>query len=343
METKYTNSLNRINDYLIRRTGRLINSASDLNIINPIAAVRPFSTLNKSKPLNLYEIYLMWISGVRLNSKPNTVMKYEGIFKNHIFVLKDVQVTDIDKEVIRAFTETLVSKGLSNKTINDILIVLNMLLTYAYEDSGVNPPKITYLREERKETRCLTIFEQKQLAAYLTKDVDVHKFGTLLAMYTGLRIGELCALKWEDISDGSIHINKTMMRINENGKSVVITTPPKSESSVRVVPFPEELGELYEVFRSTGYVLSTKKMKYTEPRCMQAKFDRYIKACGLKNVTFHTLRHTFATRCIEAGVDAKTVSELLGHSDTKITLNRYVHSSIELKRSSMEKMQRLLS
>ena len=288
------------------------------------------------------EVYDLWIAGVRLNSKPNTIMKYEGIFKNHISVLEDVPISEIDRAAVTMLTQELQDKGLCNKTVNDILIVLNMILSFAAEEYEINTPKIKYLREQRKETRYLTLCEQRKLIEYLCTDTDIHKFGTLLALFTGMRVGELCALQWEDITDGAIVINKTMMRVKTGEKSEVVVLPPKSESSVRVLPYPPQLLEYYHRFSGSGYVLSNKKLQCTEPRCMQEKFRKYVSDCGLKDVTFHTLRHTFATRCIEAGVDAKTVSELLGHSDTKITLNRYVHSSFELKQSSIEKMQNLL-
>ncbi|MBE6719846.1 MAG: site-specific integrase [Ruminococcaceae bacterium] len=301
------------------------------------------ASVNYEVSVRLENVYSYWITSVRCDSKPNTVMKYEGIYKNHISHLQDVLITDIDKNTVTEFTDFIKSKGLSNKTVNDILIVLNLLLNYAADEYGINIPKIRYLREERKETRYLSVCEQKEFASYLTSQMDVHKFGTLLAMYTGVRVGELCALRWEDIDGQSIRIDKSMMRVNENGKSRVITMPPKSESSVRVIPFPLELSKYYDRFKGSGYVLSTKTLEFTEPRYMQQKFEKYVRDCKLENVTFHTLRHTFATRCIEAGVDAKTVSELLGHADTKITLNRYVHSSFELKQSSIAKMQKLLS
>ena len=291
----------------------------------------------------LDNIYTMWIAETRLIAKPNTMIKYKSVYKNHIGSLSNIPVDDIDRNLVTLFTADLRDKGLSNKTINDILIVLNMLLRFAAEEYGISIPKIKYLKEDKKEPRCLSIAEQKQLIEYLSINSDVHKFGVLIALYTGIRIGELCALRWEDITPETITVNKTMARVSQNGKSEVIIQPPKSENSVRVIPFPPELLKYYNSLKGEGYVLSTASLKYTEPRYLQMIFSRYVKECGLTGVTFHTLRHTFATRCIEAGVDAKTVSELLGHSDTKITLNRYVHSSFELKQTSIEKMQTLLA
>ncbi len=303
------------------------------------------STFNAGNPLvttKIEDVYSLWIYGVKLNSKPNTIVKYEGIFRNHISDIKNIPIAEINRATVNVFTKKLQSKGLSNKTINDILIVLNMLLNYAAEEYEINIPKIKYLREPRNKTRYLTVAEEKRLIDYLMTNTDVHKFGTLLALFTGIRIGELCALKWEDITENTIVINKTMTRVKLSEKSEVIVQPPKSECSVRIIPYPKQLLKLYNKFKQSGYVMSTKRIEYTEPRYMQMKFEKYVHDCELKGVTFHTLRHTFATRCIEAGVDAKTVSELLGHYDTNITLNRYIHSSFELKQNSIEKMENLL-
>ena len=288
-------------------------------------------------------VYDTWISRIKLYSKPNTVMKYEGTYYNHLTYFDDCKVLEANSKKISEFTDKLLSEGLSNKTINDILIVLNMVLKSASIDNNIALPKIEYLREPKKEMRVLTIYEQRKLIQFLTEDITIHKFGVLLAMYTGLRLGELCALKWDDISDSSIYVNKTMMRVkSEDGKTEVVIAPPKSDSSVRIIPIPYEMKKYIARFRKDGFVLSDNRLEYTEPRLMQYKFNKYIKECKLENVSFHCLRHTFATRCIEAGVDAKTVSELLGHSDTKITLKHYIHSSFDLKQASIEKMEKLL-
>lgn len=129
-----------------------------------------------------------------------------------------------------------------------------------------------------------------------------------------------------------------MQRLKGNsGKTEIMILPPKTSSSDRLIPVPEALLPIIEKYRKdSGYVLSLPNGKWTEPRLMQNKFAKYAKACGLEGVHYHTLRHTFATRCIEAGMDVKTLSEILGHSDVKTTLNRYVHSSFELKKRSID-------
>ena len=182
--------------------------------------------------------------------------------------------------------------------------------------------------------------EQNRLIEYLLNEMDIYRFGTLMALYTGIRIGELCALLWDDITDSFMVINKTMQRLkSEEGGTAVVVDSPKSESSKRIIPLPDFLLPYVQQFRKhSGYVIDGGKSGHSEPRVMQQKFRRFAKEVGLEEVTFHTLRHTFATRCVEAGFDVKTLSQILGHADVKTTLNRYVHPSFELKQKNMAKL-----
>ena len=214
-------------------------------------------------------------------------------------------------------------------------------MEFAADEWNYDAPKIQMLREGKREARVLTREEQKSLTEALLDDMDICKFGILLALYTGIRVGELCALQWEDVSEDCIYVNKTMQRLwrREDGKTDVVVGPPKSSSSRRRIPLPGFLQPYVVHFRMPGgYVIRTQRRDHSEPRSMQFKFSQIADRCGLKDVTFHTLRHTFATRCIESGFDVKTLSEILGHTDVKTTLNRYVHSSFELKRENMEKL-----
>ncbi len=282
-----------------------------------------------------------WLDSIKNQVKPNTYQKYESVCKNHILdELGSVLVKLISNYAIINFTNKLKEKNLTAKSVNDILIVLGLVFKYAEEEYEITTPRIRYLKEEKKEMRVLSIDEQLQLSTYLNSNIDLYKFGVFLALYTGIRVGELCALKWEDITDNYIKINKTMTRIkSDNGKTEIKIGTPKSDSSNRLIPTPQCLLPLINQFRNTGYVLSNDKLDYTEPRLMQIKFEKMISDCGLDRTNFHALRHTFATRCVEAGVDVKTLSEILGHSDVKTTLNRYVHSSFELKQKSMKQFE----
>ena len=189
------------------------------------------------------------------------------------------------------------------------------------------------------------------MISYLMEDMDPCKFGILLAMFTGLRIGELCALQWEKISliDHTIRVNATMQRLRDtnadttNGEKMqtrIVINTPKSGTSLRVIPLTEDVVKLclkMNPENPSAYVL-TGTEHYMEPRALQYRLKKYTRECNLKDVHFHTLRHTFATRAVETGFEIKCLSEILGHATTTITLERYVHASMDLKRNNMEKL-----
>lgn len=182
----------------------------------------------------------------------------------------------------------------------------------------------------------------------LAKEMTPDKFGIYLSLRTGMRIGEVCALKWSDISfhTGTISISRTVQRLKATDtqsqpKTGLFIGPPKSDSSLRVIPLMPDMAALCARFypgTPESFVL-TGTNQCMEPRKLQRRLKKYIDACGLKEVHFHTLRHTFATRCIEVGFDVKTLSEILGHSNIGVTLNQYVHPNMELKRENMGRLR----
>lgn len=303
--------------------------------------LHPTNVVCNSMNLTVNVLISEWLESIKNQVKPNTYQKYENVCKNHIVnELGSMLVKLISNYTVINFTNRLKEKNLSAKSINDILIILGLSFKYAEEEYEIQAPGIRYLKEEKKDIRVLSVNEQLQLTTYLNSNIDIYKFGILLALYTGIRVGELCALQWSDITDEYIQINKTMTRVKvDNHKTEVKIGSPKSDSSKRLIPTPQCLLPLIKEFRNTGYLLSTDKLEYIEPRLMQIKFEKMISECGLEKTNFHALRHTFATRCVEAGVDVKTLSEILGHSDVKTTLNRYVHSSFELKQKSMKLLE----
>jgi len=202
---------------------------------------------------------------------------------------------------------------------------------------------------EHLEMRVLSKDEQAVLVKHLHKNAGAVSLGILLSLYTGIRLGELCALRWENLNlrEKTVSIRATLQRIpnlSGNGaKTKVTVTPPKSKRSMRDIPLPDFLAALLEPIAANpqAYLLTGKQWRFMEPRTMQYHFSRYVAACGIEGANFHCLRHTFATRCIELGFDVKTLSEILGHSNVNITLNRYVHSSFDLKRENMAKLSAL--
>lgn len=256
----------------------------------------------------------------------------------------DMQIKYISGQVIDRFADEKLhgSDALSPKTVNDLLVIMNLAFSYASQEFGLQKPVFRRVKEERKEMRVLSIAEQEKFEKYLLEHTDLYKLGILLALYTGLRVGELCALQWEDIHDGTITINKSIHRIKQESRTVIEFTTPKTAASNRTIPLPVFLIPILEEFRTTGSFLKTRQGRFVEPRLMQMTFKRHVFKCGLEKTNFHALRHTFATRCVEAGFDIKTLSEILGHTDVKTTLNRYVHSSFEQKQKNMEKLKPLV-
>ncbi|MBR1485871.1 MAG: site-specific integrase, partial [Synergistaceae bacterium] len=185
----------------------------------------------------------------------------------------------------------------------------------------------------------------------LKKHFDLTALGILLSLFTGLRIGELCALKWSDFSfaDKEFRVQRTMQRLhnlNENSvrKTFIEIDAPKSPCSLRKIPIPGELIKYLKSFYVEGaFVLSGSKNKFVEPRTMENRFKSVLKKCGVEQINFHALRHSFATRCVELGFDVKSLSEILGHANVNITLNRYVHPSMKLKHVNMNKLNRFIS
>lgn len=277
-----------------------------------------------------------WLSNIKNSVKILTYQKYESIINNHIKTyFRGFSPDLITGQIVSEFSDNKISY-LSKSTVNEILTVIGLIFSYGEKEYGIIRPNFKSIKTPLQEMRVLSIFEQKTLENYLLHETDIYKFGIILLLYTGLRIGELCALQWEDIKDGYINVNKTMHRIKSGSKTEIIIESPKTAYSNRQIPTPDFLFELINGFREKGSVLKTNSGKPVEPRVMQLRFSSYLKSCGIKNATPHCLRHTFATRCVEAGFDIKSLSEILGHSSVKITLDRYVHSSFEQKQKNMK-------
>lgn len=301
---------------------------------------------------NDLEYYLEgYLSYCKTNVKPSTLAKYRVIISNHIISeIGSLLPKDLTSAKVDALsTKLMCEKGLSPKSVRDILSVLKSAVKYIRRQTGGIPGEIefVYPRERKKEMRVLSKAEQQRLVTFLCSDMDNVKFGVLLALLTGMRIGELCALRWENVGEDSIRINETMQRlaVDENfggdSKTRIEIGDAKSESSKREIPLTSFAASLCKERRAqnpSAFVLTGRSDKFMEPRALQYKFAGYADACNLKNIHFHCLRHTFATRCVEVGFEVKSLSEVLGHSSVKITLDRYVHSSPELKRLNMEKL-----
>lgn len=302
-----------------------------------------------------------WLNTTKPQVKESTYVKYVNLLNTYIFpYFGDQCIEDINYEYIEYFsTEMLTqggknSNGLSAKTVNDCLVLIRTILAYA-ANHGYNPQcsgKGISIRQPAKELSVLSMNDQKLLFNYLYSNLDNINLGILLSLLTGLRIGEICALKWEDISipEKTVYVHSTMQRIQivepmeAKTKTKISITAPKSSCSIRKIPLSDEIITIMEQFeKQSGFVLTGNDTSYIEPRSMHNHFKRVCKSAGIDPVNFHVLRHTFATRCVELGFDVKSLSEILGHANVSITLNRYVHPSMALKRANMEKLSELFA
>lgn len=289
-----------------------------------------------------------WLSAVRLKNKESTYIKYRAICEKHILpALGELSPNRITTQIAGNLLHERLQSGLSPRTVCGIKTILKMLLNFAGKDDADCDFSALKIRQPHKDMRVLSVEEQRSLCGYLKENMDQCKMGVFLCLFTGMRVGEICALRWSNVSldNRTIRIEETMQRINtEKGKTKVITTLPKSSYSCRIIPITDELAALMSKFRALGreYVLSGSEDVFIEPRTLQYRFKKYLKLAGIKNANFHALRHTFATRCVESGVDVKSLSEILGHSNIGITLSRYVHSSMDFKRENMEKLVKLM-
>ena len=291
----------------------------------------------------LNELILEWLYLNEGRIKASTYQKYHTFYEKHIRDgLGKQAVISLTPVKMKQFADEKKSSGLSATTVNSILTFIRTCLKYGNRQYGMPIVDIIYLKTPHKEMRVLSVEEQNRLVTHLLQDTDIYKLGILLALFTGLRIGELCALTWGDIRSGQLKVTKTMQRLRGENSSRLVVDEPKSASSNRTVPIPSFLVPLVEAKRRPDreYFLSTENLSVVEPRVMQNHFKSCIKQVSIEKATFHTLRHSFATRCVEAGVDIKSLSEILGHSNCNITLNRYVHSSFSLKAKNIEKLVR---
>ncbi len=303
------------------------------------------------------DILTAWLQSSRINIKESTFARYSHLIENHIRpALGKYQLNKISTQLVERFVEGQLCNGrldnggaLSPKTVTDILTIIKSTMEYArYNNMNVicNLNKLG-IKKNEKEMRVLCREEQDALVRVLLDDTDLYKFGVLLSLYTGIRIGELCALRWENISldTNTLKVRETMQRIQDTSfgaitKTKIIITEPKTQCSVRDIPLPECITEIAKRFANIGkaFILTGDENKYIEPRTMQYRFKSYIAESGINDANFHSLRHTFATRCVEVGFELKSLSEILGHANVNITLNRYVHSSFDLKCSNMNKL-----
>ena len=229
--------------------------------------------------------------------------------------------------------------------------ICKQLYSWGLKEDSFAVIKSNIEKSYTEELRVLTKREKNKLEKYCKNSNTLRDIGIVICLNTGLRIGEICALRWEDISlsEQTIYIHQTLQRIQNLSdnipKTKIIITTPKSACSIRTIPLPDELYNILIKHQkpSRGYLLTNDDNKFIEPRTLQNRFKKILKDIHIADTNFHTLRHTFATRCIELGFDIKSLSEILGHATVNITMNRYVHPTLEMKKENMQKLSHFLA
>ncbi len=288
---------------------------------------------------------------VKPTTKERTYNKYSRQTQNYIIPkLGEYKLDELSARILQKFTVGLSEGGLAANTVNGIIAVLKSSLRKAVT-LGVAKCEftkaITHPKPKEKKVNCFTLHEQREMETYILNGKNDKLFGVVFCLYTGLRIGELLALKWEDIDlhKGIFTVSKTCMDSWQNGKYVKVLLPPKTETSNRIIPIPKQLlPKMRELKKDSvcDYFVCGRGEYGSQVRSYQKTFDRLLKKLKIPHKGFHSLRHTFATRALECGMDVKTLSEILGHKNPTVTLNRYVHSLLEHKAEMMNKLGKLL-
>ncbi|XCP85033.1 site-specific integrase [Roseburia hominis] len=320
-----------------------------------------YNTNSSYSMLTFKKVSQEWLKYKYVNIKESTYMRYTYLLNNYIYnVIGNYDISLINDKHLENLSRMLLAEGgkgkqgLSPKTVTDILSLVKSILRFSVyrRYSSVYTGNFITIKQNMKEMRVLSRKEQQLLTMNIIHSNNLKDIGILICLYTGIRIGELCALRWEDISisEKVLTIHNTLQRIksseiDSDKKTKIILSSPKSKCSHRTIPIPDELIDILIHIQadSRAYVLTGIPDKFVEPRSMQNHFKKTIKKCSINDANFHCLRHSFATRCVEVGFDIKSLSEILGHANVNITMNRYIHPTMELKRQNMNRLSDLLA
>lgn len=302
------------------------------------------------------QLALEWMTSRRGMVKESTFAVYTNILNRHLLPdLGNLPLTLLTSEHMEDFLNSKRKNGrldkqggLSAKSVADIRAILKMILDYGQTHGfpGLNTVRMQVHLVRQKPIRVLSVQEQQQLERILFENPSFTCLGILISLYAGLRIGEVCALQWRDIhfSEGTVSVSKTVLRIqnpepNAATRTHLLIEKPKTPCSNRVIPLPGFILRHLTIRRQPDPVfLLSGTSSFVEPRTYQNRYKQILHCAGLPDYNYHCLRHTFATRCVENGVDIKSLSEIMGHSSVTITMQRYVHPSMELKREQINKL-----
>lgn len=291
----------------------------------------------------------LWKNDKKQYVKKSSYSAYMLLIENHLLPCfgnqLSVEESDVQKFVFRKLDE-----GLSQKTIKDILIVLKMVLKFGVKNKLIEYQQFDIqfpTERERSEVEVLSKSNQKKIMNYVQEHFTFKNLGIYICLSAGIRIGEICALTWDDIDTETeiINIRKTIQRIyvieDNDRRTELILDSPKTKNSIRDIPMSRDLLRMLKPIKkvvNSSFYLLTNDVKPTEPRTYRNYYKKLMKELNMPELKFHCLRHSFATRCIEGNCDYKTVSVILGHSNISTTLNLYVHPNMEQKKKCIDQM-----
>ena len=331
-----------------------------INLVDDPSKIMKYelSTEVNQKIFRNYASY--WLMKKKYEVRESTFANYCNLLNNTIVpCLGDIPCDKFNNKIIQQFAYWAKEKGgkegkgVSEHYIKDCLLIIKAIIKDGQEenifsDFGLKRIKVpkTLMIESTKKT--YTEEEYKKIIKYILDNISPKSLGVLIGIFTGMRIGEICALKWEDIDleNKLINVNKTAQRIynplDEFEKSKIVITPCKTENSQRSVPIAQDLYKMLKALKTSDndYVL-TGTNKLLEPRTFRKFYTKMMNDCGVTPIKFHSLRHTFASINIENGTDVKTISEILGHSDIAITLQTYTHTSNKAKAKAIDKFNKM--
>lgn len=301
----------------------------------------------------------IWLNKYEKNIlKLRTYYKYEQTIRNHIIpVLGEYNLRELSSQVLQDFVVSqfehgnlITGENLAISTVQNMISIIKRCLRKAVALDIVDKEYASTIVLPKGTEKSVSAFEksdQKVLESYCLNHTKKNYLGIIICLYTGIRIGELLALRWDDIDfkNRMMHITKTACIIRRMQKKIVIIDKPKTKTSFRVIPIPRQLLAVLRKMKGKNgaeYVVETRNHKMVEERSYQRTFKCILRRIGVPYHNFHSLRHTFATRALEMGMDVKTVSEILGHKNTSMTLSRYTHSMLPHKTDMMNKLGKQL-
>lgn len=312
-----------------------------------------FYQLN-NRNLLFSELAEQWLASIAHGIKESTFAHYHYVLHRYILpVFGGVAIQKLDEQRLEQGMLQVITPAdgshapLGHSSAQECLSMVRRICRYAARLKLIRPIEISIKlpSTELRQTAPFLIHEQANVQAFVLSQPTARKVGLLLQMQLGLRIGEVCGLQWGDLDleAGVLTVCRTVSRICcPGGHTKVVVQTPKTKSSCRAIPIPQELLKLLITLQGNvvpqAWFLSGRLDKPVEPRCYRKSIQGYLKRAAVRQVHPHALRHTFATTCLQAGCDIKTLSEVLGHSDANITLRRYVHSSINRKRAELEQV-----